>query len=62
MARFEASETPIQPFLDTLECSAGVRNWGYQLRFGWFAISDRDMDVIASSIQARVATWHGPAR
>lgn len=62
MARFEASETPTQRFIDTLEFSAGVRNWGYQLRFGLFAISDRDMDVIASAIQARVATWHGPAR
>lgn len=52
---FEASETPIQPLLDKLEFSAGVRNWGYQLRFGLFSISGSDMGLIAAAMQVRVA-------
>ena len=28
VAWFEATETPIQPLLDRLEFSAGIRNWG----------------------------------
>ena len=52
---FEAIEAPIQPLLDGLEFSAGVRNWGYQLRFGLFAISGLDMDVISSAMRVRVA-------
>jgi hypothetical protein len=55
VAWFEAREAPIQPLLDTLEFSAGVRHWGYQLRFGLFAVSARDMEVIASAMQARDA-------
>ena len=55
VAWFEAAETPIQPLLDKLEFSAGVRNWGYQLRFGLFAISEADMDVVASAMRVCVA-------
>ena len=51
VAWFEASETPIQPLLERLEFSAGVRNWGYQLRFGIFAVSEHDMDVIAEAMR-----------
>lgn len=50
-----AHETPIQPLLNQLEFSAGVRNWGYPLRFGLFAISAADMDVIASAMQVGMA-------
>ncbi len=46
----EANESPIQPILDVLEFSAGNRNWGYQLRFGIFQISDHDIQVIASEM------------
>jgi hypothetical protein len=55
VAWFEAREASIQPLLARLEFSAGVRNWGYQLRFGLFAISGYDMDVISSAMQVRVA-------
>lgn len=55
VAWFDAIETPIQPLLDRLEFSAGVRNWGYPMRFGLFAISGPDMDAISSAMQARIA-------
>jgi EVE domain len=52
---FDSEETPIRPWLGALEFSAGERNWGYQLRFGLFAISERDMDVISSAMRLPVA-------
>jgi hypothetical protein len=45
-------EFPIAPLLDQLEFAAGRRNWGYQLRFGLFAVSDHDLGVIAAAMQA----------
>jgi len=50
----KARETPIKPLLDTLDFSAGVRNWGYQLRFGLFSISDRDVSAIAMAMEAEL--------
>ncbi|EFR0233231.1 EVE domain-containing protein [Salmonella enterica] len=47
-----ANESPIRPLLDVLEFSAGNRNWGYQLRFGIFQISDHDIKVIAAEMNA----------
>jgi hypothetical protein len=47
-------ETPIQPLLDQLEFTAGVRNWGYQLRFGLFAVSDPDIERIAAAMAAQL--------
>jgi len=41
---------PIAPLLETLEFTAGKRNWGYQLRFGLFAVSDHDMRIIAAAM------------
>lgn len=41
---------PIAPLLETLEFSANKRNWGYQLRFGLFAVSDHDMQMIAAAM------------
>ncbi|MHB1882147.1 MAG: hypothetical protein ACYCPA_08160 [Acidithiobacillus sp.] len=35
-----------------MEFSAGKQNWGYQFRFGIFAISDHDMNVIAAAMGA----------
>jgi hypothetical protein len=52
---WESAETPIQPLLDRLEFTAGVRNWGYALRFGLLAISGLDMDLIAAAMRVRVA-------
>jgi hypothetical protein len=44
-----SKETPITPMLDELEFSAGKKNWGYQLRFGLFEISERDFGVILAA-------------
>ncbi len=46
-----AREAPIQPLLPVLDFSAGGRNWGYQLRFGLFTISERDMRIIAVAME-----------
>lgn len=50
----DARETSIAPLLDRLEFSSGMRNWGYQLRFGLFTISDRDIKTIAEAMGARL--------
>ena len=50
----EASEAPIAPLLDTLEFTRGNRNWGYQMRFGLFEISEHDFRVIAKAMGAEV--------
>ena len=47
---FETHDAPIAPLLDRLEFSAGKRNWGYQLRFGLFAVSDHDMRIITQAM------------
>jgi hypothetical protein len=43
----ETQDAPIAPLLESLDFTAGKRNWGYQFRFGLFAISERDMTRIA---------------
>jgi len=48
----DAHATPILPLLDTLDFSAGISNWGYQFRFGLFAINDHDMQTIAAAMDA----------
>ncbi|HYD64077.1 EVE domain-containing protein [Azospirillum sp.] len=48
-----AGEAPIQPLLGTLGFTAGVRNWGYQLRFGLFAVDPADLDLIAEAMGTR---------
>ena len=45
-----SQEASILPLLLTLEFSAGIKNWGYQFRFGLFAISEHDMRVIAAAM------------
>jgi EVE domain len=47
-------DAPIKPLLEVLEFSAGRRNWGYQLRFGLFRISDHDMRIIAKAMGVRI--------
>ena len=46
----ETRDAPIKPLLEMLEFSAGRRNRGYQLRFGLFRISERDMRTIAKAM------------
>lgn len=47
----------ILPLLQTLEFSVGVKNWGYQFRYGMFAISEHDMRVIAMAMGAERALF-----
>jgi hypothetical protein len=47
---FATRDAPIRPLLDILEFSCGRRNWGHQLRFGVFRISDHDMRAIATAM------------
>ena len=47
-----AKETSIEPLLEQLEFTSDKRNWGYQLRFGLFEISDVDMSRIARAMGA----------
>ena len=50
----KAKEAPIHSLLDRLEFTAGKPNWGYQLRFGLFPISDADFQVIAKAMGAEL--------
>lgn len=50
----DANEAPIAPLLDQLEFTRGNRNWGYQMRFGLFEISEHDFGVIAEAMGAKV--------
>ncbi|TGQ71036.1 EVE domain-containing protein [Mesorhizobium sp. M00.F.Ca.ET.186.01.1.1] len=50
-----AEEAPIKPLLDRLDFTAGKSNWGYQLRFGLFAISEGDFSLIAEAMGAKLA-------
>jgi hypothetical protein len=50
----DACEAPIAPLLDRLDFTHGNRNWGYQLRFGLFEISEHDFRTIASAMGAEV--------
>ena len=50
-----AEEAPIQPLLATLDFTGGVRNWGYQLRFGLFPVSDHDWHLIAGAMRASLS-------
>lgn len=50
-----AEEAPIQPLLDRLELTAGVRNWGYPFRFGLLPVSPGDFDLIAGAMRAAMS-------
>ena len=50
----DAREAPIKPLLDRLDFTAGKPNWGYQLRFGLFEISERDFRLIGEAMGARL--------
>ncbi|MDX8477352.1 EVE domain-containing protein [Mesorhizobium sp. VK24D] len=51
----DAKEAPIKPLLDQLDFTAGKPNWGYQLRFGLFEISEHDFLLIGEVMGARLA-------
>jgi hypothetical protein len=53
-------ETPILPLLGALDFSTGKRNWGYQLHFGLFPISDHDLDLIAEAMGAKLPAEVAP--
>lgn len=53
-----AQEAAILPLLQELDFSAGVKNWGYQFRFGIFAISEHDMQIIAIAMGVPAAWLH----
>jgi hypothetical protein len=48
----EADDAPIGPLLDQLDFTTGKSNWGYQLRFGLFEISEHDFELIATAMHA----------
>ena len=50
----EADEAPIAPLLETLDFTKGKTNWGYQLRFGLFEISEHDFTRIAEAMHAKL--------
>jgi hypothetical protein len=52
MTWYQARDTAITPLLEQLELSAGKKNWGYQLRFGLFEITEHDWWVIHTSLNA----------
>jgi hypothetical protein len=52
MKWLSANELAISPLLERLEFSMGKKNWGYQLRFGLFEISERDWQVIYTAMNA----------
>lgn len=47
-----ARDAPIRPLLEELEFTKGRTGWGWMFRFGLFAISDHDADLIASAMAA----------
>ena len=47
-----AQAAPIRPLLNQLDFSAGLKNWGYKLRLGFFSISDHDISLIAAAMGA----------
>jgi hypothetical protein len=47
-----AAEAPIKPLLGSLDFTTAGRNWGFQLRFGLFEISEHDLAVIAAAMGA----------
>lgn len=48
----EAQEVSIKPLIDDLEFIQDKARWGYKFRFGMFAISEHDFNLIANAMQA----------
>lgn len=49
------AEAPIKPLLEQLDFTKGKSNWGYQLRFGLFEISQHDFRLIAQAMGVKIA-------
>lgn len=50
----QSQEASILPLLDTFVFVENRQRWGYQFRFGLFAISDHDMRLIAQAMRANL--------
>jgi hypothetical protein len=50
----DSREAPIARLLEQLEFTRGNRNWGYQMRFGLFEISEADFRSIAEAMDAEI--------
>jgi hypothetical protein len=50
----DADDAPIVPLLDELDFTRDKANWGYQLRFGLFEISQHDFMLIGNAMNARL--------
>lgn len=48
----QSQEAPILPLLDALEFVEDRTRWGAKFRFGLFTVSDHDMALIATAMQA----------
>ena len=49
------TEASIKPLLEQLDFTRGKSNWGYQLRFGLFRISEHDFRLIAQAMDVKIA-------
>jgi hypothetical protein len=52
VAYLPAKEASILPLLDHFEFVESRQRWGYKFRFGLFAVSEPDMQLIARAMQA----------
>jgi hypothetical protein len=50
-----AEEAPIKPLIERLQFTTAKSNWGFQLRFGLFEISEHDMAMIAAAMGASLS-------
>jgi EVE domain len=50
---FPSHPAPIAPLRDQLEFTKGKTNWGYQMRFGVFEVSEADMAMIIAAMRAK---------
>ena len=53
-----AQEAPIAALLDSFEFVEDRVRWGYKFRFGLFKVSDSDMRLIATAMQADTLLLH----
>ena len=58
VAYVPAREAAIAPLLDDFEFVDDRQRWGSKFRFGLFAVSDRDMRLIAQAMQAALQSLH----
>jgi hypothetical protein len=51
-----ADEVPIKPLIGNLKFTTATSNWGFQLRFGLFEITENDMVTIATAMGVSIST------